>query len=164
MVDIINTELGSDLFEEVTDGDGLAVDDLTPAPDEQSFDVSIETDNGILEPVFVKTYSADSFGKHDQLTDLCGNSEVRNGGATGFQLTIEGILTLEQVRKAREIGLHEGQLATINFQPWVGEYTIDKFTFDKPSDLNNWYSEEYRDGVPAFTFQLTTKGDETADA
>jgi len=164
MVDIINTEPGSDLFEEITNDDPVPIEDVDLAPDEQSFDVSIETESGVLEPVFVKTYSADSFGKHDQLSDLCGNSEVRNGGATGFQLTIEGILTLEQVRKAREIGLHEGQLATINFQPWVGEYTIDKFTFDKPSDLNNWYSEEYRDGVPAFTFQLTTKGDESADA
>jgi len=133
-------------------------DEINP---EENHDVTIETDNGVLDPVYVKTYGGDSYGKHTTLNDGCGNTRTRNGGSTGFQITIEGILTLNQLRDAREYGLHEGARITIDLQPWTDEYICDNFTWDKPNNLNQWVSDEYPNGVEAFTFQLKTKGEES---
>lgn len=125
--------------------------------EETNQEVTFETADGELQPVYVKTYGGDSYGKHTNLHDGCGNNETVNGGATGFQITVEGILTLEQLRKANELNLHKGTEVTITLQPWTRTYICDDFTWDKPNDLNKWYSPEYPDGVEAYTFQIQTK-------
>lgn len=131
---------------------------------EDSIDVTITTADGELQPAHISNYSADSYGQHTRLNDHCNNSETRQGGATGYQITIEGIWTLDQLRKTREIGLQEGVEATIDIQPWSDQYVIDTVSWDKPSDLNKWYDpNEYPSGIEAFTFQVQTK-DPTSSA
>jgi len=153
MVDVLNTSL---LLDGELDDSGFG-DDVFEIDDEDGYDVTFETDLGVLEPVYVQKYGGESFGQHTTLHDDCGNSSTVNGGATGFQITVEGIMTLEQLRNAREYELHEGTEVSIALQPWVETYICDDFSWDKPSDLNKWYSPEYPDGAEAFTFQLMTK-------
>jgi hypothetical protein len=150
--DIINTPIS-----------GVTVDediDATELPEEDRFEVSIATEGGELVPVHTKTYGMDSHGQSEQLTSDCGTTETRANGATGFHITLEGILTLEQVRKARQLELQKGQRATITLQPWTETYTIDSFSIDKPNDLNEWVSTKYPNGIQAFTYQLQTKNPE----
>lgn len=129
----------------------------TTQVEEEGYQVAIETENTVLEPVYTKTYGGDSFGKHDTLTDGCGNTLTRQGGATGFQISIEGILTIDQLRTADEMGLGKGTVVELTLQPWSREYIVKEFSWDKPSDLNEWVSPNYPTGIEAFTFQLQTR-------
>jgi len=126
---------------------------------EESHNVSITTDEGTITPVYVKNYGGDSYGKHSTLNDGCGNTRTRSGGTTGFQITMEGIMTIDQLRSVDEYGIHKGAQITIDMQPWTRTYICDNFTWDKPNDLNKWVSPQYTDGIEAFTFQLKTKGE-----
>lgn len=142
------------------DPDTLSLDDSeaeTETVDEEGYQVAIATDEDTLEPVHVSEYNGDAFGSNTTLTDFCGNRQTVEGDGTGFQITVEGILTLEQVRKARSMGLNEGRVVEITLQPWTDTYTLANFSWTKPSDLNEWYSSNYPDGVPAFTFQLQSE-------
>lgn len=154
MVDYIrfSPNLPPDTFDTEEDGEEIR--------EEEGYDVTFETDQGVIDPVYVETYSGDSFGKHTTLHDGCGHTDTRNGGATGFQITVKGIMTLQNLRNARENGLHEGVEVSIVLDPWVETYVCDNFTWDKPNDLNKWYSTEHPEGVEAFTFQLKTEGGE----
>lgn len=125
--------------------------------DEEGYQVAIATDDTVLEPVYTKTYGGDSIGKHDTITDGCGNTLTRQGGATGYQISVEGILTIDQLRTADEMGLAQGTLVELTLQPWTREYIVKQFSWDKPSDLNEWVSPNYPDGIEAFTFQLQTR-------
>jgi len=151
MVDIIKGVDGVDL-DPIDEGEQTQTVD-----DDDGHYVAITVDGQTLEPVHVKDYGADSFGSHTTMTDGCGNRRVREGGGTGFQLTVEGILTLEQLRTAREMELSEGQRVTIDIEPWTESYVLKTFSWDKPNDLNNWYSPTFPLGVSAYTFQLQTK-------
>jgi len=146
-------------FENFSASDDEPIDEVS---EEEGYDVTFETDYGVLKPVYVKQYGGESFGKHTTLNDDCGNTKTVNGGATGFQITVQGILTLDQLRKAKEMRLHEGTEVSIQLQPWTRTYVCDDFKWDKPSDLNKWYSPNYPNGKPAFSFQLMTK-DPTQD-
>lgn len=132
-------------------------DDTDTTVEEESVEITITVGADSIQPVHVKTYNADSYGTHSELADACGNTETRQGNATGFQLTMEGILTLDQLREAKRIGLSNGTEVVIDLQPWSEQYIVDTFSFDKPNDLNEWYSPNYPEGVEAFTFQLQTK-------
>lgn len=140
----------NNLFAEAFQGE---VDEL----EEEGYNITFETDEGLLDPVYVKKYGGDSYGKHTVLHDDCGNTHTRNGGATGYQVTVDGILTLEQLRKTREIGLDQGAEVTVALEPWVETYICDEFTWDKPNDLNEWYSPEYPDGAEAYTFHFKSR-------
>lgn len=134
----------------------------TVVGDEEGYNVAITIKDGVnigqtIEPVYTKRYSGDSFGTHSVLTDGCGNTQTRRGSGTGFQITLEGILTIEQLREAKRIELNKGTLVDLSLQPWQEEYIVKQFSWDKPSDLNKWYSPEFTDGVEAFTYQLQTR-------
>jgi hypothetical protein len=102
----------------------------------------------------------DAIGTSSRVTDDCGNTENRDTNTTGWQLTIDGLLTHEQWTTLRTMEL-KGNSATFNTDPISGTFIVEDVNITQTDETNRWEGEnsEYS-GQLVYAFQITTKDEE----
>lgn len=132
----------------------FAEDAVADALDD-SADITIEREGLSVTPVYVGQIDYDAYGAVERLTDGCGNTEARTNGATGWQITIEGIVTQSQWETMMRMGL-KGNEALITSNGPSDTYVIDDVSFSETDEVNNWVDKAGFE-ENAVQFRITTK-------
>lgn len=141
---------------------------------EESVNVTIKKDGQSVSPVYVDEVDVGAIGSSTRVTDGCGNTSNRDTNATGWQVTISGILTNSQWQTIRDMEL-KGSSANLITDPISDKFIIEDVNVTQTDKLNRWVSDrKTKDDVPsafenllddsgsdgpelAYNFQIKTK-------
>jgi len=113
-----------------------------------------------VTPVYVGEVMVDAIGSSTRVTDDCGDTETRDTSATGWQLTIDGLLTHEQWRTLRQMDL-KGNTATFNTDPISGSFVVEDVSITQTDETNKWDGPNSEfSGQLVYSFQIKTKDNE----
>lgn len=118
--------------------------------------------NGItLEPVYVKSAKTKLNGNAETITDDCGETEVRRNGDTNWNITVDGIITQDQLSTLQSIAAAEEPVfvdaEVLGSQS--GQYVVKDCSISHTDELNT-IDVPTNDGAaskPAYNFQLQCK-------
>lgn len=102
---------------------------------------------------YVETVEVDAIGSSIRITDGCGNSATRDTNATGYQVTVDGMITDSQLQTIMTNRL-KGSTASITTDPISDTLVFETVHISQTDELNAWVEGELDDGVLAYRFQL----------
>jgi hypothetical protein len=108
-----------------------------------------------FEPAVVQRVEYDNEGQMSQVTTVCGESENRRTGENLPKLTVEGIITEQQLKRAR--GLRAASRVVMVSDLYTGEVTIRRLTIEQTADLVSIKLEDDDVERQAFSFQIQVK-------
>jgi hypothetical protein len=117
-----------------------------------SFDPS---DRQEFEPAVVQRIEYDNEGQMSQITSLCGESENRRSGENLPKMTIEGILTDDQLTEAK--ALQQGEEIDMVSDIYTGPVEVRRLTIEQSEQLLTFRPSGSDQEKTAFTFQLQVK-------
>jgi hypothetical protein len=102
-------------------------------------------------PAVVERVEYDHSGQTSSITSVCGETENRRESSEQPELTVEGILTEDQLPDAKS--LKEGQEITFISDVHQGQVYIKRLTIEQSSDIIAYINDSGEEKL-AFTFQL----------
>lgn len=103
-------------------------------------------------PSVVQRVEYDHKGQTSSLTSVCGETENRREGDNNPDITIEGIVTTDEIPQAKQ--LKEGQEITLVSDVHQGQVFVKSLTIEQTQDLIHYIPDESDEEQLAFTFQL----------
>lgn len=111
------------------------------------------TDREDFEPAVAQRVEYDNTGQTSSISSVCGETENRRESDEKPDMTIEGILTQDQLETAKS--LKEGEKITLISDIHQGTVFVKRLTIEQNQDLIH-YIENGTEQL-AFTFQLQLK-------
>lgn len=108
-----------------------------------------------FEPAVVQRIEYDNEGQMSQVTSLCGESENRRSGENMPKMTVEGILTEDQLSNAK--ALQAGDEITMVSDLYTGPVIVRRLTISQSADLLTFRKSGNSTEKTAFNFQLQVK-------
>ena len=108
-----------------------------------------------FEPAVVQRIEYDNEGQMSQVTTLCGESENRRSGENLPKMTVEGIITEDQLGNAK--ALQAGDEITMVSDIYSGPVTVRRLTIEQSDDLLTLRTQGNNTEKTAFRFQLQVK-------
>lgn len=123
--------------------------------------VVIESGDATLEPVWVSEAKTNLNGNSDTMTTNCGDTLVRRQGNNNWNITIDGIITQDQLGTLQTIGVSNApvQVDAEVLGSQSGEFVVKDLSITHSDELNT-IDVPTDDGVkskPAYNFQLQLK-------
>jgi hypothetical protein len=111
------------------------------------------SDRDDFSPAVTQRVEYDHSGQSSSITTVCGETENRRESDEKPDLTVEGILTENQLEQAKS--LREGEEITFVSDVHSGNVFVKRLTISQEADLVHYI--ENGDEQLAFTFQLQLK-------
>lgn len=117
-----------------------------------SRDASIVTDDeNVFSPAVVERVEYDHTGQTSSITSVCGETENRRESDEKPDLTLEGVITEDQLTEAKR--LKEGEEITLISDVHQGPVYIKRLTIEQSSDLVSFIGDDGEEKL-AFSFSL----------
>lgn len=132
----------------------VADDGTIHAKELDSKGVTLDTDDGTIEPAVVERIEYDHKGGMSKITTVCGETENRRESDEKPDITIEGIVT--ETHKDDIKYINEGQNLTLISDLDTGDVIVDRVVIEQTTDIVEFLDNS---GNPklAFPFQLQLK-------
>lgn len=111
-----------------------------------------DSDFDSLEPAVVRSIEYDHKGQQSSITTTCGETENRRESDDKPDITLQGILTYDQLETAKN--LKEGDEITLSSDVHQGQVFVHRLTITQTSDLNYFVPDGSNEEQLAFEFQL----------
>lgn len=108
-------------------------------------------DDNAFAPAVVQRVEYDHSGQTSSITSVCGETENRRESDEKPELSVEGIITEDQLAEAK--ALKEGDEITFVSDVHRGQVYIKRLTIEQSTDIVSYIDENGEEHL-AFTFQL----------
>lgn len=105
-----------------------------------------------FDPAVVQRVEYDHTGQTSSITSVCGETENRRESDEQPDLTVEGIITKDQIPTAKN--LKEGDEVTLISDVHQGQVYIKRLTVEQNTDVIHYIPEGSEEEQLAFTFSL----------
>jgi len=110
---------------------------------------------GAITPAVTQSVDFDDKGKMTQITTQCGETENRRGGENKPNLTVEGIITEDQIEEFKKLKFADNvELISDVFN---GNITISRLSISQNTDLVYYQENDSAEKQLAFEFQIQTR-------
>lgn len=127
--------------------------------------VTIETDDFTLEPSYVESITLEVSGDTEPQKDQCGHTEVKKNGDANWTITMEGIITDENLDELKFLGRMDVS-AFLACDVHTGDVIAQDASINWKDDLS-YIHVPTRGGIEqvgnAYRFQLQMKEEVTSD-
>lgn len=112
----------------------------------------IPADREVFDPAVVQSVEYDHRGGSTSVTSVCGETENRRTSDKEPDITIEGVITDDQIPAAK--GLKKGEEVTLVSDIHQGEVYVKRLTISQSTDIIHYIPDGEKNEQLAFTFQL----------
>jgi len=112
----------------------------------------IPADREEFNPAVVQSVEYDHRGGSTSITSVCGETENRRTSDQQPDITIEGIITNDQIPTIK--GLKKGEEVTLVSDIHQGEVYVKRVTINQSTDIIHYIPKGEQEEKLAFSFQL----------
>jgi len=105
-----------------------------------------------FRPDIVKRLEFDHQGGMSRIKTVCGETENRRESNDGPEITVEGIVSEDQLPTLK--GIHDGQEIILISEIESGSVVVERVTVEQNSDIVEYIPEGSNESKMAFPFQL----------
>lgn len=127
--------------------------------------LTIDMGDTQIQPTVVESVDADIEGNTDEITNQCGDTEIRKDGNTPWSVIAKGTITEDELSLMHQLGEREDSVTVSApvLGDRSGEFIVPEggLTLSDTNDVNFLRERGSDDRLPAFDFRLELKQPES---